>query len=136
MQSRLHVVTDWEAKARAALYCVVTLARQVGVTRQQLCRFFRQRFGVTAKTWLEKLRMQDAIELLRQGRRVREIAAALGYRNGTHFSRAFKARTKNSPRAFLAIERVEISAEVPKWSEMFHNGRFLGWPLRNFRGTS
>jgi AraC-like DNA-binding protein len=51
---------------------------------------FLTAFGDTPRRWLNGLRMQRAIELLRDGSNIGETAFCLGYEDPSHFSREFK----------------------------------------------
>jgi transcriptional regulator GlxA family with amidase domain len=92
MGSRLDRITDWEARARKGKYRVCNLANSVKVSCRQLERYFLRVFQVRPKIWLEDLKMVDARRLWRRGLRVKDIAANTGFKNPTHFSRAFKRR--------------------------------------------
>lgn len=92
MGSRLDRITDWESRARKGKYRVWRLAKSVGVSCRQLERYFLREFQVQPKVWLEDLKMSDAGRLWRRGLRVKDIAGNTGFKNPTHFSRAFKRR--------------------------------------------
>jgi len=55
--------------------------------------------GECPHQWLFEERMQEAIELLRDGSSVKETGTALGYEYATHFSRDFKSRWGHPPNA-------------------------------------
>ena len=126
MSSRLDRVGDWEEQARKAVYHATVLASGAGVTRQQLERYFRKRWGVVPHRWIEQVRINDSLRLLHQGRLIKEIAHELGYRNATHFSRAFRRVQGTSPSSELPpstdLRAVPNGQNVPKWSGMFQNG--------------
>lgn len=90
MRSRLDQIMDWEVRAKKAAYRTESLAAGVGVTRQQLNRYFRRRWGTVAHLWMERLRISDGLRLLRQGKLIKEIADELGFQHPNHFSRAFR----------------------------------------------
>ncbi len=58
--------------------------------RRTLRRRFRREFNTTPQVWLEARRMIEARELLRAGRRTKEVAAELFYKQVSHFCRKFK----------------------------------------------
>jgi hypothetical protein len=62
-RSRLDSVTDWEARAERAAYCVSALAEDCGVTERHLRRYLRLRFGESPRDLLAEVR------LAREGRR-------------------------------------------------------------------
>jgi AraC-like DNA-binding protein len=59
--------------------------------------FFLSALGDSPHRLLNRLRMQRAVELLRDSSTVKEIASALGYQDSSHFSRDFKAFYAFSP---------------------------------------
>ena len=69
-------------------------------------RAFWQCFGMSAKGYLTKLRMDRAFSLLAQSTRpVAEIAAACGFHDEKYFSRAFKAVFGHPPSHFRSLEK-------------------------------
>lgn len=90
MASRLDQISDWEERARRAGYRTNILARDVGVTRQQLNRYVHSHHGMAAHLWMERLRTEEARRLRQQGRLIKQIALEVGFRHATHFSRAFR----------------------------------------------
>ena len=95
--SRLDRIGDWQDRATKARYGALRLALDVGVTRQQLNRYFRSRFGITAHGWLQQAKLKVGILMLRQGKSVKEVAGELGFQHSTHFSRAFRHACGESP---------------------------------------
>jgi len=101
MGSRLDHITDWEERARSAGYRTDVLAIGAGVTRQQLNRHFRARWGAVAHLWIRRLRFSEALRLKQEGKLIKEIAQELGFQHATHFSRAFR-RAQGTPPADLS----------------------------------
>ena len=102
MRSHLDRIKDWRISARKAGYCVFRLARDLHVTSRQLERYFRVAFGCTPKIWLDDLRARDAKAPLRHGMMVKEVAERLGFKNATHFSRAFRRHEGLNPISILS----------------------------------
>jgi AraC-like DNA-binding protein len=86
----LHHIQSWPQLAHQADYSVSGLAKACGVSVRSLERFFMPAFGDTPRRWLKRLRMQRAIEILRDGSTIRQTAFSLGYTDPSHFSREFK----------------------------------------------
>lgn len=122
MGSRLDRITDWEDRARKTAYQVSRLARQAETSRQHLNRHFHARIGLSAHQWIDQLRMEDGLLLLRQGRPIKEIAQELGYQHATHFSRAIRRHFGANELMTLLRSHPSTARNVPKWSEMFQNG--------------
>lgn len=77
------------------------LARQAYLGRTQLYRVFYQVFGVTVGEYLTRYRMTRAKDLLlNSDYSIQLIAEKVGYNNASAFTRAFRARTGQSPAAF------------------------------------
>ena len=75
------------------------LAATVGMNRNKLCVGFKRLFGRPVFDYCRELRMQQALELLRQGDApLARIAWRLGYQHAPAFSAAFKKRFGCSPK--------------------------------------
>ena len=85
-------------------------AEALSVSAKHLSRLTHAALGKTAKRVIQDRRMLEARRLLGFTEEpVQEVAARLGFADPFHFSRAFKAATGRSPRAF----REECRGEVP-----------------------
>ena len=78
------------------------LAGVVGLPRHHLIRAFRRETGLTPHAWLVDIRVRRARERLRCGEALGEVAAATGFCDQAHLTRAFKARYGVTPGAFRA----------------------------------
>ena len=85
----LVTVSDWTSRARIAKYRSRDLARLCGVSPGYLRQFFVGRFHRPPQEWLDELRMWEAFRMLCQGVSVKECAFTLGFKQVSHFSRAF-----------------------------------------------
>jgi AraC-like DNA-binding protein len=90
MNTKLNSVQNWPELARQAKWSVAALAKLCGVSKDGLRRHFHEQTGKSPKTWLSEQRQHQAIELLRDGSSIKEIAACLGYKQQTNFTRKFK----------------------------------------------
>jgi len=84
---------------------LATLSRVAGLRRASLIRAFRRETGLTPHAWLSDRRIHAAQILLRQGTSVAEAAAAIGFFDQAHFTRAFKARLGVTPGAYARAGR-------------------------------
>jgi AraC-like DNA-binding protein len=79
-------------------HCLPTLARQFGTNTNKLMSLFKKIFGRSIFEFIGELRMDHALQLLRdEGLLVTEVARTIGYKNPNHFSCAFKKRYGVSP---------------------------------------
>lgn len=100
-QSELDRVANWRELAHQAAYCARKLAQLCKVTPRTLERYFSSHFRKSPQSWLQSLRMQRAVELLRAGHNVNETAYSLGYADPSHFSRKFKELHGVSPKLYF-----------------------------------
>jgi AraC-like DNA-binding protein len=84
------------AKALAAMqsdharsWSLDELAKTAGLSRAGFALSFKKWIGVTPMEYLTQWRMQIACELLREDRRITEVASAVGYESESAFSVAF-----------------------------------------------
>lgn len=79
---------------------MATLAREAGISPQQLTRLFRDDFACTPIRYLWQFRDREALRLIRNtGLRFSEIADRCGYSNPYHFTRRITRQFGKSPRA-------------------------------------
>lgn len=83
---------------------IASLADELHITRQHLCRLFRHKFGVTTKEYWTRLKIvqsqKDLVEY--PDRPVKTIADNLGFVNTSHFTKVFRQTTGATPNAFRA----------------------------------
>src|SRR5947208_3017609 len=90
MNNRLRYIHNWKELAAKADWSASMLANGCGVSLRTLQRYFGKEMGKSPKVWLAEQRQYQAMELLRKGHSVKELADRLGYEHPTHFSRDFK----------------------------------------------
>lgn len=79
------------------------LASLVGYTPQYLSQVFQKDTGMSLRTFLQRLRVEEACRLLSQtDMRLSDIAEAVGYSDAKHFSRVFRKHKQLCPREFRA----------------------------------
>lgn len=77
------------------------LARQLGVSRRQLDRILKKRYGKSFREKLLEMRLQVACDLLRSSEKtVAEIAECVGYSTPSNFTVFFKAAAGMTPLAY------------------------------------
>ena len=77
------------------------VARRVASSRRQLQRAFAEAGETTFRTYLQKVRMVRAAQLLRQDSiPVNRVAQAVGYRQPAQFAKAFRRHHGAPPSAF------------------------------------
>jgi AraC family transcriptional regulator, regulatory protein of adaptative response / methylphosphotriester-DNA alkyltransferase methyltransferase len=83
------------------------VARRVATSRRQLQRAFAEAGEMSFRSYLQKVRMERAADLLRDPRTpVHVVASNVGYRQAAQFAKAFRRHHGAAPSSF----RAEISA--------------------------
>ena len=73
------------------------LARVVGINEFKLKKGFKLLFGTPVHAYLITMRMENALNLLREGHQVSQVCEAVGYRSLSYFVQAFKKRFGHTP---------------------------------------
>jgi AraC family transcriptional regulator, activator of mtrCDE len=88
-------------KEPAHLWTVDELAREVGMSRSRFADRFQELIGTGPVSYLIEWRLQRAAVALRASHRtIAEIAYSCGYSNQAAFTRTFKERFGQAPKAF------------------------------------
>lgn len=106
-----------------ALWAMNYIAENVGtpISMEEVCaklhinytyfsRQFKQQIGVSFSSYLLKCQMQWALEKMKKGMRVNEVADALGYGSADSFGKAFVRVFGCAPRHYLNQQRKENKA--------------------------
>lgn len=78
------------------------LSRIAGASVRTLERLFAAETGMSFRQWRSRLRLLNAIELLRQGQSSTTVAHSLSYRSASAFVAAFRQHFGSPPQRFLA----------------------------------
>lgn len=82
---------------------LASLARVAGMSPYQFARVFRELTGCPPHRYLVARRLRAALERLRAGASVTETCFAVGFRNLSHFIRAFRATYGVSPSRWRSV---------------------------------
>lgn len=78
-----------------------TLAAMIGMSETKMKQLFKQTFGDTIYNYFQKVRMEEATFLLKQGGySVSEVGYELGFSNLSHFSKLFEKHYGITPKKF------------------------------------
>lgn len=82
---------------------VAQLCEAFGLSERALQRLTRRRLGITPKWLIQRRRLQEAAEHLRErGGTLADVAATLGYADQSHLTRDFRTVTGMTPGEFAA----------------------------------
>jgi AraC-like DNA-binding protein len=90
MSTRLTKINDWPKFARSVNWSAAVMAKECRVSVRTLHRYFMRQFGENPRNWIRAQRQHSALELVREGFTMKEIAGELGYGCPEIFSREFK----------------------------------------------
>ena len=77
------------------------LTNLVSISPSQLIRTFNQEFHIPPGKYLEQIRIESAVQLLKNSSlRINEISEQVGYPDTSYFWRVFKKQTGSSPSAY------------------------------------
>lgn len=94
-------VEFWARTIQDRGYRARHLCAAVGCSQRQLQRYTRAVFGLSPQALVNEFRLAVAPALLIKHRLAKEVAFELGFRQASHFSRAFKIKYGVSARGFL-----------------------------------
>jgi transcriptional regulator GlxA family with amidase domain len=90
------IETEYESK-----HALDDVARRVATSRRQQQRAFAEAGETSFRTYLQRIRMERAADLLRASASpVNQVASAVGYRQPAQFAKAFRRHHGTPPSAF------------------------------------
>lgn len=91
------------------------LSKECGMNRTYLCQLFAQETGMTVGQYVTHTKMEEAKRLMDiTPKSIAEIAAYLGYSSQSHFQRAFKKHTGQTPGEYRHSRAQDPSAIQPE----------------------
>jgi AraC-like DNA-binding protein/quercetin dioxygenase-like cupin family protein len=81
------------------------LCARAGASVRTIERIFRAEVGMDFESWRRQVRLMKGIELLVEGRQVKEVAFATGYRQPSAFVQMFRRTMGATPKAWLEIRK-------------------------------
>ncbi len=76
------------------------ISQEMGRTPESLIRSFKNRFGITPKSFLNNIRVGQAKRLLKSGMSIADTAVAVGFSDQSQLHRAFVNYTASTPRQY------------------------------------
>jgi len=78
------------------------LCRDAGVSVRTIQRTFRRDVGMSFEVWRRQVRLMKAIELLVEGKSLKEIASEVGYRQPSALIELFRQTFGTTPKAWIS----------------------------------
>lgn len=111
----------WLARVRDSIHenlsrppTLPDLAAEAGVHPTHVCRVFRRHFGCSISSYVQRQRIDEAVGILvaRPNKDLSTVALRVGYYDQSHFTRAFRRVTGDTPGSFR--DALEAIAGGPK----------------------
>ncbi|RLQ23133.1 helix-turn-helix domain-containing protein [Seongchinamella sediminis] len=102
---------QWFQDRLAGRPTVQAAASELGISARTLNRRFRQATGLSPQAWLQRLRVQQARELLRHSNlSLAEVAWQVGLQDVSHFGKLFREQVGMTPGAYREAVRGKLFA--------------------------
>ena len=104
---------------------IATLARRMNLSSSRYSHLFRRETGQSPARYLHDLRLDCALTLLYDSTMsIKEVMAAVGFNDPSHFTRDFSERHGTSPREFRSrAQTCRERSNGDKWSSSSRNGQ-------------
>ena len=84
---------------------LVATCRRAGISVRTLERIFRREVGMNFEAWRRQVRLMKAVELLVEGRTVKEVAYEVGYQQSSSFVEMFRQTFGTTPKAWVSANQ-------------------------------
>ena len=78
LEDRIHIVQEWLSKHLDKKHTADQLADLIHTSERNLTRLFKDTTGITIGQYVEKLRVEHALHLIREKQKIAEVAKACG----------------------------------------------------------
>lgn len=104
LDARIRKGIDYMTQHVERPFSLSDLAKACGLSPSRTAHLFRAQTGLPPAQYMERLRMQRAVSLLKATQwSIKEIAAACGYADPFYFSARFKKNHGRSPKAYRMV---------------------------------
>ena len=113
-----HHLRDHLLTNREGYISLASLAAEHEISVSHLQKLFKQVYGVPIYRYIKEYRLeQAAVELVRSGKSVTEIAQQAGYDNASKFSESFKKRYGKTPSRYRADKANAVKRSIETKTE-------------------
>lgn len=99
-KTRVEKIKDYVEEHLPGDLGTTMVSRQLNLNKFTLQHIFKQQQQETYREYVERIRMDKALQLLKEGKWVKEVMSETGYKNRSTFNTAFKKRYKYPPGYF------------------------------------
>lgn len=113
-----HHLRDHLLTNREGYVSLAQLAAEHEMSVSHLQKLFKQVYGVPVYRYIKEYRLeQAAVELVRSGKPITEIAQHAGYDNASKFSESFKKRYGKTPSRYRADKKDAVKRSIETKTE-------------------
>jgi transcriptional regulator GlxA family with amidase domain len=98
---QVHEVQDWIIHHLHLKIAITDLAEKVNMSPRNLTRLFKAKTGITIGDYIEKLKVEKALRLLKQKEKVVSVALECGFKNSNQLIHLLKKHTGQMPKQLL-----------------------------------
>jgi len=98
--NRIERIMEYVLANLAEDLSIGTVAEKFDLNKNTLRHIFKKQQDESYHDYVERMRMDQAFQLLIEGKWVKEVIAATGYKNRSTFNNAFKKRFNHTPGFF------------------------------------
>ncbi len=102
--AKIHKATEIIKQKYYDPLTIKELARTVGINEKKLKDGFREILGTTVHSYMENVRLDNARQLLKSGKRITETAMEVGYSSPSHFAKRFQKLFGQTPKKWQMTE--------------------------------
>jgi len=99
-KTRVEKVKEYVSENLAGDLQITTVCKKFDLNKFTLDHIFKEQQKETYREYVERMRMEKAFNLLKEGKWVKEVIPEIGYRNWGTFNIAFKKKYKYAPSFF------------------------------------
>jgi len=89
------------------------LAEGSEYSKEYIAKLFRKHMGMSVSDYIQKTKIDEAKELLKQGKSCGEVACILNYTSQSYFIRQFKKQTGMTPKLYFNFHKVDNIPDFP-----------------------
>ena len=105
LDDRVHLAQDFLIKNIERTVTQVELAEEVYMSARNLTRLFKKTTGITIGTFIEKLRVERAIQLLSENHKVNFVARQCGLKSTNQLRSLMKKHANSLPSTISSLDR-------------------------------
>lgn len=100
LEDRIHAVQEWMTHHFNEKFTMEQLAEKVNTSPRHLTRLFKETTGITISQYVQKLRIEHAVQLLKENNKVETIASQCGFQSTNQLRQLFRKYTGVIPSGY------------------------------------